>query len=333
MKYAHLYLLLLLVNFSTSGKGQDKADLPPDTIKAVNMDVVTSYGPKTSVRGIRQDRKGNIWLASEEGIIRYDGKSFANITRDINSDRYFFVLEDRKGNHWFAAYGTGVYYYDGQSFRHYTTNQGLASNRISIIYEDKGGDIWFGVDGGVSRYDGTSFQNFPTEGGQFNNDVNAIMEDKSGKLWFGTRGHTYVYDGKSFAVFTYNGEPVKNVWSMIEDRKGNIWFGGGSGLWRFNGSTRSQFTKSFINNIYEDKKGNIWTSGYSSNSNGFGLSRYDHKALSSIKPTVTEIAQSPHFFRILEAKDGSIWYGAVDGVYRYDGNTITDFKDKVVQRQ
>lgn len=32
-------------------------------------------------------------------------------------------------------------------------------------------------------------------------------------------------------------------------------------------------------------------------------------------------------FRILEATDGSIWFGALDGVYRYDGNTITDFKE------
>ena len=30
---------------------------------------------------------------------------------------------------------------------------------------------------------------------------------------------------------------------------------------------------------------------------------------------------------VLEDSKGNIWFGA-DGVYRYDGNTITDFKDK-----
>jgi ligand-binding sensor domain-containing protein len=35
---------------------------------------------------------------------------------------------------------------------------------------------------------------------------------------------------------------------------------------------------------------------------------------------------------ILEANDGSIWFGAFDGVYRYDGKTITDFKDKESQK-
>ncbi|MVM37755.1 hypothetical protein GO730_09395 [Spirosoma sp. HMF3257] len=48
--------------------------------------------------------------------------------------------------------------------------------------------------------------------------------------------------------------------------------------------------------------------------------------MSHKKPTVTEIAQSLNLFGILEATDGSIWFGAFDGVYRYDGHTITDFK-------
>jgi hypothetical protein len=62
------------------------------------------------------------------------------------------------------------------------------------------------------------------------------------------------------------------------------------------------------------------------------LSRYDEKYLSNKKPTVTEIKpEVGGIFGILEANDGSIWFGAF-GVYRYDGNTITDFKGKEVRR-
>jgi len=35
---------------------------------------------------------------------------------------------------------------------------------------------------------------------------------------------------------------------------------------------------------------------------------------------------------ILEAFDGSIWFGTSNGVYRYDGSTITDFKSKEVRK-
>ena len=51
-------------------------------------------------------------------------------------------------------------------------------------------------------------------------------------------------------------------------------------------------------------------------------------------PPVTEIKSGGimDFFGILEANDGSIWFGASDGVYRYDGNTFTDFKSKEVKK-
>ena len=38
------------------------------------------------------------------------------------------------------------------------------------------------------------------------------------------------------------------------------------------------------------------------------------------------------FLGLLEANDGSIWFGSMKGVYRYDGKTITDFKSKEGQQ-
>ncbi len=334
MNYLPGCALLLLVVLYPSGKGQNKTDLPADTIKAEIKSVITSQGPNSAVRTIKQDRKGNIWLASNEGIIRYDGKSFTNITANLSSDRFFSLLEDRRGNLWLATYGSGVYFYDGKSFQHFTTKEGLANNYVSTIYEDKTGHIWFGTNGAVSRYDGTSFQNFTTKGDFANNDVTSIMEDKRGKVWFATRGYAYVYNGKAFTKVTNkDSKAFTNVWSIIEDKKGNIWLGGGDGLWRYDETTFTLVTPGFVGYVYEDKKGNIWTSGANGASDQgqiFALSRYEQKSLSDQKPTVTQIAQSTHLFGILEDDKGNIWFGAFDGVYRYDGNTITAFKDKGV---
>jgi hypothetical protein len=47
--------------------------------------------------------------------------------------------------------------------------------------------------------------------------------------------------------------------------------------------------------------------------------------LSNKNPTVTEITNKLMIFGIIEANDGCIWFGADDGVYRYDGHTITQF--------
>ena len=333
--YSQFYALLLMFVFCTSCRGQVKTDLPKDNIKSKIKSVITSTGPNNTTRNIIQDRKGNIWIAAFDGIFRYDGKSFIDITSKVSSARFFSVLEDRKGNFWFGSIGSGVYYYDGKSFQNFTTRDGLAGNSVTCIYEDKTGNVWFGA----SRYDGKSFRNFTTKDGLSNNDVNSVIEDKTGKFWFATRGDTFVYDGKTFTVFTHDGKPFTNVRSMIEDKKGNIWLGGADGLWRYDGSTFTNFTQKFVGHVIEDKKGNIWTSSESADSEPWvgsetgnkqarALTRYDGKSLSNIKPRATEITNKGMIFGILEDDKGSIWFGAFDGVHRYDGKTITDFKRK-----
>jgi ligand-binding sensor domain-containing protein len=274
----------------------------------------------------------------------------------VSSARFFSVAEDIRGNFWFGSIGAGVYYYDGKSFQNFTTKDGLLNNDVGSIYEDRKGNLWFGVFGGASCYDGKSFRNYIINGDAMNEDrtgktfadrppyeVTTITQDKTGKFWFATRGNTFVYDGKTFTVFSNAGKPFKNVRSIMEDKKGNTWLGGADGLWRYDGSVFTHFTQQFVGYITEDKKGNIWTSSErdksniwanpgSDNARAWALSRYDGKSLSDKKPTVTELENKPMVFGILEANDGSIWFGALDGVYRYDGKTITDFKSAAEQK-
>ncbi len=340
-KLVKLFSMFLISVFYISC-GQSQTEVKKNIINSETNGVVTFHGPTSSVRTIIQDRQGNIWLASNEGIIRYDGKTFTNITGNLGCDRFFSVLEDRKGNFWFGNYGAGVYYYDGNSLQHFTIKDGLANNRVMSIYEDKAGNIWFGTGGGVSRYDGKSFRNYMMKGdtvigitpGNSSLDFTSnssgafpIIEDKSGRLWFGTNENTFIYDGRTFKIFRdTEGKPFKNVWSIIEDKNGNIWLGG-NGLWRYDGSAFTNFTRNAVRYVYEDKKGNIWTNAFN-DSGIFAFSRYDKESLSDKKPTITELKQSLNLFGILEVSDGSIWFGAFDGVYRYYGNTITDFKSK-----
>ncbi len=428
--YGLIIMLAGVINFPVQAQQKNGAQ---DSVKTK----ATSQGPNGIVRTIKQDKKGNIWITSWEGVFKYDGKSFTNITSEVSSARFFSVLEDRKGNFWFASVGSGIYYYDtrlndgvGQvSFRNFTTKDGLAGDVVTNIYEDKTGAVWFGTGTGASRYDArlnngvgqgkslpdgqVRFQNFkmsevpPVTGSDssyiganpvhtvtdssfagsdsvlavndsayvgtdsvhtksdsvqtsshliplqkvqlINDDVNVIIEDKSGKFWFGTRGSATIYDarltdgqGKTFTTITNkNGKPFTNVRSIIEDKKGNIWLGGADGLWRYDGSTFTNFTQNFVGYIYEDKKGNIWTSSERANTKDWTLSWYDQKTLSDKKPTVTTIANKPMIFGILEDDKGNIWFGGLDGVYRYDarlnggvaqGKTITDFKSKEDQK-
>lgn len=349
--------MLLLFVFTASCNGQIKTDVPKENINLPGITPddndpyfietnanTTSHGPTSITRNIMQDRNGNIWLASWEGIIRYDGKTFTNFTNNEGLRRYhvFSVLEDSKGDLWFGTIGAGVYRYDGNTFTNFTKQEGLASDRVGCFLEDSAGNIWVGTDGGASRYDGKSFTNFTTKDGLANNDINSIIEDQNGKLWFGARGEACVYDarlpdgqGSKFTRFTNKeGMPFTNVRSIIEDQNGHIWLGGNDGLWRYspgrNGGSFTNFTTNFVGYIFEDKKGNIWTSAEAGNPGTWALSRYDAQSLQDEKATPTEMLKQygAMFFGILEDKEGGIWLGTGNGLCRYDGTSFNCFQDQ-----
>jgi len=303
-------------------------------------EAAASKVPMSMVRNVRQAKNGDILIASYIGVYRYDGTSFTNMTSTIEWPTFWDVLEDRKGNLWLASQDSGVYFQPaGQTgFKLFKAKDGTGISSALHIYEDRVGNIWFGA----SRYDGKSFRTFTTEDGFPSNNIRLLLEDKTGKLWFGGHGENmFVYDarlngevgqGKTFTVLkNKDGKTFNSVWSIIEDKKGNIWFGE-DGLWRYDGRTLIKVSQRGAYAIIEDKKGNIWTSS------GKSILRYDEQSLSTINPTVKEIEVSGGntvLFGLLEANDGSIWIGSrgpSGGVYRYDGKTITDFKNKGGQK-
>ncbi|WP_370722967.1 two-component regulator propeller domain-containing protein [Fibrella aquatica] len=346
----HVYFLLLLFVFCTSC-GQNQTNGPTDAIKTE----IKNIGPNIMARTIKKGRNGTMLIAGPNNasfgdVFRYDGKSFTNLTSKLGQHKFVDVLEDRQGNTWFASLNSGVFYDNGKSVEHFTTTEGLIDNRVTSVYEDKAGIIWFGTGSGLSRYDGKSFRTFTSPNAplffkeaKLNNDINAIIEDKIGRLWVGTRGDAFVYDGKKFTTLTNNGEPFLQVSAILEDSKGTIWLSGANGykvgrtagLWRYDGTTFTQVSYRGANAIIQDKKGNIWTTGpvNPANSTVQAVSRYAATSLSSDTPTVTEIRSGRAFFGISEASDGSIWFGDATGVYRYDGKTLTDFYNKAGQKK
>lgn len=183
---------------------------------------------------ILQDKDGSLWFSSWNGggVWRYDGKLFANFVpskeyyqsnedgrtigetgtknffqikgNTIADDMIFSLLEDKKGNLWFATRNHGACLYDGKIFTSFREKEGFTSRGIYDILEDIKGNMWFTTEeNGVFCYDGKTFKNYTTADGLVNNSVFSILEDKEGNLWFGTRGFGLSrFDGKSFVTFS-----------------------------------------------------------------------------------------------------------------------------------
>jgi len=100
------------------------------------------------------DGSGNLWLATNRGIIKYDGDQFTAYTTDngllVNDIRD--VLVDSQGILWCATWGVGGAIYNGENFQAITTKDGLIHNNVRSIYEDGNGNMWFATEGGITKY-------------------------------------------------------------------------------------------------------------------------------------------------------------------------------------
>ncbi len=336
-----VYFLLIVFSFITSctngKKGREKKDeIKKETVEQQaaipvdgdptfekNLDTVSIYGPQSITRNLLEDRSGNIWIASWDGIIQYDGKQFTNHTLKFGLRQFhiFSLLEDSKGNLWFGTIGAGIYKYDGKYFSNFTTEHQLGGNKVFCIAEDKTGNIWLGTDNGASCFNGNTFINYTTQHGLSDNFVSAIAEDKSGKLWLGTNSGVDCYDGKAFTKFKIGADfSVTNVRSIIEDSNEDIWISCQNGVFRFDGKSIDKISPEFAVCILEDKMGNIWLSGGEVSGREMILLKYNGKSL-------TEITRSKQVFGIIEDRTGNIWYGTANGVIRYDGKAFEGFMD------
>ncbi len=108
----------------------------------------------------------------------------------------------------------------------YTRANGLASDYVLCIYQDRDGYMWFGTDRGASRYDGRTFTTYTTDDGLPSNFIHCIFQEKSGAMWFGTYdGGIARFNGRKFRSFTTrDGLPSNEVSDIFQDRFDRIYF-------------------------------------------------------------------------------------------------------------
>lgn len=132
-----------------------------------------------AVRTIFQDTKGNLWFGNNGfGLFCYDGKILTNVTEEKglgnddfikktntsknykNLARVWSINQDKNGKLWIGTIDAGVWNYDGNNLKNFTTKDGITNN-INTIYKDNKGDLWFITEGdGIYRFNGDTFKKF-----------------------------------------------------------------------------------------------------------------------------------------------------------------------------
>ena len=247
-------------------------------------------------------------------------------------------------------------------FDHITTREGLATNAVNAMLQDRQGFLWFGTDAGLQRFDGYRFRLYQADPDDprslSSNQVLALYEDHEDVLWVGTAGGLNRFDRARERFTAYRHDPndslslSDDVVSVLqEDRQGVLWVGTGEGLNRFDraagrftayrhdpGDPRS-LSDDRVTVIHEDRTGVLWIG-----TGGEGvLHRFDPDAEAFTRylvqdltaPAQTALAESSDSFSdhaihaLYEDSEGVFWIGTWrGGLYRFDRDrqTVTHYR-------
>ena len=291
--------------------------------------------PQNAIQAIAQTRDGYLWLGTERGLVRFDGVQFTvfdkgNTPGMLNSNTQA-LFEDHEGNFWVGTWGGLYQMKDGRIVSSWTTHDGLRSNRVIVICEDRHGAIWVGTSGGgISRVaHGKIEATYTTREGLSSDRVWSIVEDRDGSLWIGTDGGglNRFRDGR-FTVYREPEGVPPIVQSLFVDSGGDLWIGSdGGGLLRRRGETfrvfgaRDGLPNETVGTLQEDRDGNIWigTQG--------GLSRLADDRITSFVPA--DGLSDDTVLSICEDGEGSLWVGtATGGLDRLKDGKFTAYTKK-----
>ncbi|MBN2729255.1 MAG: histidine kinase [Bacteroidales bacterium] len=201
---------------------------------------------------IIEDKKGNIWIATFNGVSKYDveNNKFVNFIspgyeseKTISSNMDAAIIEDRFGIIWIGTY-SGLNRYDPKSETFYVfrnipgDENSLSDDRVFSLYEDSKGIIWVGtLGGGLNRYDRRTggFMRFGVEDGLADNVIYDIVEDSKGYLWLTSNKGLMRFNMATFQVVNYDiSDGVQshefNLGAAIKMSNGKIAVGGMNGF-------------------------------------------------------------------------------------------------------
>lgn len=296
--------------------------------------------PQNTVHSILQTRDGFLWIATEGGLVRFDGTHFVTYTSEkdpqLPSDVVYDLMQDRTGTLWVSTSGGVASYSDGrfhgypQTGEAYATFQdskeriwALTSNGLELfkqgsfhlvaaatlsnassMLETTDGALWVATDGGLLRAAPGS-TNFLSLGPQVG--IRALVKAKNNTIWAGTATGVEVCSAQTCHSIHPVGLPDPVYVSALINRSNGMWVGTDEGLFHTTSSRATGYHKQSglpsdqVNFLYRDHQHALWIG------TSRGLARMTDGHIHAL-PNRSELAGNM-VLTAYEDREGDLWLG------------------------
>ncbi|GAA4860663.1 hybrid sensor histidine kinase/response regulator [Luteimonas vadosa] len=292
--------------------------------------------PSNRINALAEDRQGYLWVATRDGLARYDGVGFRiwRVGDGLRDNFIWTVHVDAKDRVWLGTQQAGLVMLDvsRSRFVHFDrdSHPAIGSNDVWSIATTPDGMLWFGTaDGGLHQLSpGGTIRRFMPRAGDPRSlpspGVSRLAVDRDGSLWVGTKGGVARWTGRDFERLAL-GEANAFVNHLDFDRAGALWIGLQSGgfVRRRNGRIERMpwidpvQGAPALHMLLEDRQGAHWLDTAS------GLSRERNGEVQDV-PLYSNTSRGmvrPAWSAAYEDREGGLWFASLDsGLWRLPAN-------------
>jgi ligand-binding sensor domain-containing protein/two-component sensor histidine kinase len=298
--------------------------------------------PGRRIRAIAQDPDGYLWLATDAGLVRFDGVRFerwstvGDTRLPVGSVTALLSARDR--SLWIGVSGRMPLgrIKDGR-LTLFDERDGFKGSYTLSLLEGHDGTIWAGTIQGLFRRLGDQWRRVGPEDGLGEGSVPAIYEDRQKRVWVATLSGVFRKEPgrdrfEQVDVITLS----SNVWQgFSEDSSGTVWISDFNEGFRIPGmrshAAEGKPRRGWGVELLHDRRGNFWVG-----TQGQGLwrirGREGNTSASVDVITVDDGIASNAVYSLLEDREGNIWLGTLAGLQRLTPHRVTPVKTLPIPR-
>ena len=202
--------------------------------------------PQNTVEALAKDRNGYLWVGTQDGPARYNGRAWTSFTMPGPNPKPWIrcILPASDGSLWFGQVLGGVIRFREGIWESFGITDQVFTGQVSCLTERMDGTILAGTDAGVFQWDQRGWRPLTDPSGQPTGPVRAIHEvmepGRPPALWIGSERGLALAGDRSWTWFTKrDGLPASEVWSLHDshekDGRTLLWVGTARGLGQWDG--------------------------------------------------------------------------------------------------